>query len=81
MFIMLQAILHNSSSSIPLPGAVGITETVFLLIYGYIYTSADLLQSALIVNRLIMFYIYVIISLIVYLITIFKSDSKKSVDK
>ena len=79
-FVMLQAILHNSSSSIPLPGAVGITETVFLLVYGYIYTSADLLQSSLIVNRMVTFYIYVIISLIVYLFAIIKSGNKKTLD-
>lgn len=75
--ILLQAILHGTVCSMPLPGTVGITETVFLLIYSIIYPS-DLLQSALLVNRFINFYLFVFISLIVYIITKIKLDNKKS---
>ena len=76
MFIACQAVIHCSASSIPIPGAVGITETVFLVIYGFIYASPDLLQSSLIVSRMVTFYVYVVVSLIVYLITLLKVEKK-----
>ena len=76
-FIGLQAILHNSSASIPLPGAVGITESAFLLIYSYIYTIG-LVHSSLIVTRIITFYLFVLLSLIIFIIT--QAISKKQND-
>lgn len=75
-FILLQAILHSTVCSMPLPGSVGVTETVFLLIYGVAY-PLTLLQSALVVNRFINFYFFVIVSLIVYIIAKIKLDKKK----
>lgn len=66
-FIQLQAILHNATASIPLPGAVGITETVYLLIFSFVYPY-NLLHSSLIVSRIFTFYIFVLISLIIFLL-------------
>ena len=63
----LQAILHNCVASIPLPGAVGITETAFLMIYSIIY-PVKLIHSSLIVTRFITFYAFLIISLITFII-------------
>ncbi len=76
-FIQLQAILHNAAISIPLPGAVGITETVFLLVYSNVY-PAYLLHSSLIVNRIVTFYLYVVLSLFIFVlfITLKKKQSK-----
>ncbi len=76
LFIMLGALLQNCASSIPLPGAVGITETVFLVIYGYIYTD-NMLQGALIVNRSVTFYLFVLIGFIAYIITIIQLNNRK----
>lgn len=76
-FIELQAILHNSVASIPLPGSVGITETIFLIIYSYVYSS-NALQSSLIVNRIITFYSFVLISLIIYIINKIRYERKQS---
>ena len=76
LFIMLGALLQNCASSIPLPGAVGITETVFLVIYGYIYTD-NMLQGALIVNRSVTFYLFVLIGFIAYIITIIQLNKRK----
>ena len=75
--ISLQAILFCTVSCIPLPGSVGISETVFLLIYVYIYPET-LLHNALLLHRGVSFYLFVIINLIVVLINsiiISKKDS------
>ena len=74
-FIIIQAILHSTVCSMPLPGSVGVTETVFLLIYGLAY-PATLLQSALVINRFINFYLFVVISLITYIIVKIRLDKK-----
>lgn len=76
-FIIIQAILHSTVCSMPLPGSVGVTETVFLLIYGLAY-PATLLQSALVINRFISFYLFVVISLITYICIKIKLDKKKA---
>lgn len=76
-FIIIQAILHSTVCSMPLPGSVGVTETVFLLIYGLAYPN-NLLQSALVINRFINFYLFVFISLIVYIIIKIRLDKKAS---
>ena len=73
--ILIQAILHSTVCSMPLPGSVGVTETVFLLIYGLAYPT-NLLESSLLVNRFVSFYLFVLISLIVYIITKIKLDKK-----
>lgn len=65
--ISIQAILHVSTSSLPLPGAVGISENIFLKLYTTIFTI-NLLPSAMLLNRGISFYLFIIISLIVVLI-------------
>ena len=75
--ILLQAVLHGAVCSMPLPGTVGISETVFLVIYSIIYPS-NLIQSALVVTRFISFYLFVFISLIAYIVTKIRLDSKKS---
>lgn len=72
----LQAILHNCCASIPLPGAVGITETAYLMIFSIIYPVKSI-HSSLIVTRFITFYIFVIISLITFIAyqSIFKKQN------
>ncbi len=72
-FILLQAMLHSTVCSMPLPGSVGVTETVFLLIYGLAYPT-NLLESSLLVTRFINFYLFVFVSLIVYIHTKIKLD-------
>ena len=74
--IILQAILHGIVCSMPLPGTVGVSETVFLIIYGMIYPSIAI-QSALVVTRFISFYLFVFICLIVYMITKIKLENQK----
>ena len=75
--ISLQAILFCTVSCIPLPGSVGISETVFLLIYSYIYPEV-LLHNALLLHRGVSFYVFVMINLIVVLITSIKISKRDS---
>ena len=74
-FIELQSILHSTVCSIPLPGSVGANETVFLLVYNQVYGKL-LLESAMLVNRFISFYLFVIISLGVVIINKFRLNKK-----
>lgn len=60
-FLALQAVLYISVSSIPLPGAVGISEGGFLIIYKILF-PATLLSSAMLLSRGISFYLFVVIS-------------------
>ena len=76
-FISLQAILHSTVCSIPLPGTVGASESVFLILYQVVY-SKELIDSALITNRFITFYLFVLISLIIFLIHKFSLKNKKT---
>lgn len=59
--IALQAILYATVSGIPSPGAVGVSEGGFVLIFKTIYSEA-IISSAMLLNRGINFYLLVIIS-------------------
>lgn len=60
----MQAVLYSTVSSLPLPGAVGISEAVFISIFHPVF-GKKLIKSALILNRGINFYLYLLLSLIV----------------
>ena len=79
--LQIQAILNCSVTSIPLPGSVGISETVFLMIYTSIF--GGLLTNALLINRTISFYAYVLICMVVVLVNkviISKRENKKTIN-
>lgn len=73
----MQAVLYTTVSGLPLPGAIGVSETVFLGIYGVAF-GRELLPSAMLLNRGIGFYSFVIISLCVVIFNIIKN---KKIDK
>lgn len=68
--ISLQAILYCTVSCLPLPGTVGINESVFLILYSHIYSDSHIMD-ALILQRGITFYLFVFINLIVVIINNF----------
>lgn len=68
MFAM-QAILFVSTSGLPLPGAIGASESVFLSLFGVAF-GEELLGSAMLLNRGINFYWFVIVSMVVVFINI-----------
>ena len=65
--ISLQAILFCTVSCFPLPGTVGINESVFLILYSTIYSESDIM-NAMILQRGVTFYLFVLISLVVVII-------------
>lgn len=69
----LQSILFIAVSAIPLPGAVGSSESSFLTLFKTLFPASSL-SSAMLLSRGISFYLFVIISgLIVLLIKVSKS--------
>lgn len=60
----IQSVLFITVSCIPLPGAIGISETLFLKIYGKVFGKV-LLNGAMLIYRFVSFYLYIIISTIV----------------
>ena len=60
----LQAVLYGTVSGIPSPGAVGVSEGGFMEIFKAIYPQ-DMIKGAVLLNRGINFYLFVIISVII----------------
>lgn len=75
-FIFMQAMLFISVSSLPLPGAVGVSEATFLNIYKTMF-PANILAIIMIITRFINFYIFVLYSGIMMLIFVTKNNLKK----
>lgn len=59
--VMLQAVLYISVSALPLPGAVGVSESGFMVIYKTLF-PIQLLSSAMLVSRGISFYLLVFLT-------------------
>ena len=77
----MQAVLYTTVSGLPLPGSIGVSETVFLRIFGIAF-GKTLLGGAMLLSRGVTFYLYVIISLIVVIINAVKKKKIKSeIDK
>ena len=74
----MQAVLYTTVSSLPLPGAVGISETVFLKIFEKAF-GLGLLGGAMILNRGITFYFYVLLSLVVVLVNAIRMRNIKDI--
>ena len=79
-FLPMQAILYTIVSGIPLPGAIGASETAFLKIFGPVF-GLGILNGAMLLTRGVTFYLFVLISLIVVIITASKKkDIKGEID-
>ena len=75
----MQAILFTSVSGIPLPGAVGISETIFLKIFEGAF-GESMVSCAVLLSRGVTFYLYVIISMLVALINAIRMRKKTGKD-
>ena len=69
----LQSVLYATVSGIPSPGAVGVTEGAFTEIFRNIYPE-NIMSSAVLLNRGINFYLFVLVSGIVTIISHMKSE-------
>lgn len=70
--ISMQSVLYATVSGIPSPGAVGVSEGAFMEIFRNVY-STNMISSAVLLNRGINFYLFVIISGIFTTITHLKN--------
>lgn len=73
--ISIQAVLYGTVSGIPSPGAVGVTEGGFIEIFKTVFPSS-IINSAMIINRGINFYLLIIVSAIVTMINAIKKERK-----
>ena len=69
--ISIQSVLYGTVSGIPSPGAVGVTEGGFIEIFNKIIPN-NIINSAMLLNRGVSFYLLVIFSGIVTLINMIK---------
>ena len=77
----MQAVLYTTVSGIPLPGSIGVSETLFLKLYGTAF-GAPLLSGAMLLYRFVSFYFYLIICAIVVVVTAVKTkDVISDIDK
>lgn len=58
----IQSVLFLATSGLPLPGAIGASESVFLTLYGTAF-GEQLLSPAMLLNRGITFYLFVLITM------------------
>ena len=75
LMIALQAVLYISVAGIPLPGAVGASETGFIIIYSLIYSKSEI-SSAMILSRGVSFYFPLIFTGLILLIIFIKNAVK-----
>lgn len=75
--ITMQSVLYATVSGIPSPGAVGVSEGVFMEIFRFVYPQA-LMSSAVLLNRGVNFYLLVIISGIVTIINQLKGKMPRN---
>ena len=64
----MQAVLFISVSALPLPGAVGVSESGFMIIYKTLF-PANILSSAMLISRGISFYLLILVSGLIISIT------------
>ena len=79
-FVATQAVLHVTVSSLPFPGAVGISEAIFMKLYKNLF-NPNVLGSAMLITRFINFYLFVIYTGILLAIFIIKDNLKKAKER
>lgn len=70
----MQAVLYTTVAAIPVPGSIGVSETLFMKLYSLAFSKA-LLSGAMLLFRFVSFYIYIIIFSIVVIINAIKSKN------
>ena len=71
----MQAVLYTAVSGIPLPGSIGVSESLFLKLFGRAFGIA-LLSGAMLLYRFVSFYLYIIIFAVVVIINAVRSKDK-----
>ena len=77
----MQAVLYTTVSGIPLPGSIGVSESLFLKLYGKAF-GKSLLSGAMLLYRFVSFYLYIIIFSVVVIVCAVKTKNIESeIDK
>ena len=77
----MQSVLYTTVSGIPLPGSIGVSESLFLKIFGPAFGKA-LLSGAMLLYRFVSFYLYIIIFSVVVVVNAVKTKGIESeIDK
>lgn len=77
--ITMQSILYATVSGIPSPGAVGVSEGGFMAIFSNLFPKT-MLESAMLLNRGINFYLLVMISSIVVMFNTLKDKKELNIE-
>ncbi len=79
--LSMQSVLYTTVAAIPVPGSIGVSETLFMKLYGVAF-SKSLLSGAMLLFRFVSFYIYIMIfSVIVIVTAVKKKDVLGEIDK
>lgn len=70
----MQAILYTTVAAIPVPGSIGVSESLFMKLYGIAF-SKTLISGAMLLFRFVSFYIYIIIFSFVVITNAIKSKN------
>ncbi|MBQ3307215.1 MAG: flippase-like domain-containing protein [Bacilli bacterium] len=77
----MQSVFYTTVSGIPLPGSIGVSETLFLKIFGSAF-GKNLLNGAMLLYRFASFYFYLLITATVVIVNGIKTqDIQGEVDK
>ena len=77
----MQAVLYTTVSGIPLPGSIGVSETLFLKLYGTAFGPA-ILNGAMLLYRFSSFYLYIMLfSIVVIINAVSTKDIEGTIDK
>ena len=77
----MQAVFYSTVSGIPLPGSIGVSESLFLKLFGPAFGGV-LLNGAMLLYRFVSFYLYIIIFAIVVIVTAVKTRNiENDIDK
>jgi hypothetical protein len=78
--VTLQSVLYATVSGIPSPGAVGVSEGGFIAIFSKVFPES-LINGAMLLNRGINFYLFVLISAIVSIINTIKEKKEEKIEE
>ncbi len=69
-----QAVLYTTVSGIPLPGSIGVSETLFLKLYGTVF-GRTMLSGAMLLYRFVSFYFYLLVCAITVIIVVIRTKN------
>ena len=76
----IQVLIALAVDSLPLPGGVGISEFLYLELFGFVYMGDEMIASAMLLTRAVSFYIPVIVCALISIlehILVMRHDIKK----